>query len=304
MEGPTVSRARLSVGRTPWHDAYRKHTRRRTPCLLIAALMAFAGASSLGVKGCENTGPGAGIRNDVCLVCHNGQNAKDVTAFHDGPHKDLRCEECHESGYLHVRNGGRAGLFVRNLEGLNTSVKRDVCKRCHETEVNTFDDSVHAEEGVLSCVDCHDVHAGPGVAPSSENNDMCLRCHRSRGFPDDAAVEAHTFHAVDPAGTGASRCIKCHLVPVEREKKPGRDLLRLGHSLRPVPPVRSVEAADAGAVPVPPNSCAGVPGCHDGSVITAPVFNVDDRQLNLLLQILYDARYGPPAAEPDHVAPQ
>lgn len=298
MEGLTVSRARQSVCRIFCRDAMRG----RSSCLLLAALIAVAGASLLGVRGCQNIGPGSPIRNDVCLVCHTGQNAEDITAFRDGPHKGLRCEGCHGSGYLHVRNGGRGGLFISDLNGLRTPADRGLCKPCHETEVNAFETSEHAEEGVLSCVACHNVHAGPSGAPSSENNDMCLRCHASMGFNNDAAVEAHTFHPVDPAGTGASRCVKCHLVPIEREY-PGHDFLRLDHSLRPVPPSRSIEAADNRVVPVPANSCAGVAGCHDGSVITAPVFNVDDRATNVLLQIYYNDRYGPPEPEEDRLAP-
>lgn len=315
MEGPTVSRARQSVCRIFRRDARWKYarpahdravTRGRSSCLLLAALIAVAGASSLGVRGCQNIGPGAPIRNDVCLVCHTGQNAEDITAFRDGPHKGLLCEGCHGSGYLHMRNGGRGGLFISDLNGLRTPADRDLCKRCHETEVNAFETSEHAEEGVLSCVACHNVHAGPSGAPSSENNDMCLLCHASMGFNNDAVVEAHTFHPVDPAGTGASRCTKCHLVPIEREYPvvsilipPGHGFLRLDHSLRPVPPSRSIEAADNGVVPVPANSCAGVAGCHDGSVVTSPVFKVDDRATNVLLQILYNVRYGPPEAEED-----
>lgn len=302
MEGPTVSRAGLSIWRIFHHDARLKYAgpahdraaaRRRSSCLLLAALIAVAGATSFGVIGCPSIGPGSPIKNEVCLVCHTGQNAEDITPFLDGPHKDLRCEQCHGSGYLHVRNGGRDGAFMSDLNGLRTQADRDLCKGCHETEVNAFESSEHADEGVLSCGACHNVHAGRSGAPSSENNDMCLRCHASMGFDNDAAVEAHTFHAVDPARTGASRCVKCHLVPIEREY-PGHDYLRLDHSLRPVPPSRSIEAADNGVVPVPANSCAGVAGCHDGSVITSPVFNVDDRATNVLLQILYNVRYGPP----------
>jgi predicted CXXCH cytochrome family protein len=296
----TVNRTSLSAVRHPARGA--RYIRRRSSCLLIAALVAVAGASSMGVKGCASTG--SGIRNDVCLTCHNGLNAKDVTVFRGGPHKDLQCEDCHGSGLVHARNGGRGGLFINSLNGLNSAAKRDVCKQCHETEVDSFNESTHAKEGVLSCVACHDVHAGAAAAASSANNEMCLRCHHGRGFPDDAAVEAHTFHSVDPAGSGASRCVKCHLVPIDRQPQPGRDLLRLGHSLVPAPPQYSIDAADAGTVPVPPNSCSGVPGCHDGSVITAPVFHVDDRGTNVLVQILYDERYGPPAAGSAHVAPE
>jgi hypothetical protein len=53
-----------------------------------------------------------------------------------------------------------------------------------------------------------------------------------------------------------------------------------------------VESNLAGITPAPPNSCAGITGCHDGTVSTAPVYNVDNPADNDQLQIIFDARYG------------
>jgi len=297
VEGLTVSSAYLLIRqflhRARWYSA--RHLRLT---FILTGLVVFVAAGSLGTSGCQHIGPSAGVTNDVCLVCHNGQNAKDVTGFLTGPHKSFRCEYCHGSGYLHVRNGGRGGLFINNLNELSTVASRLLCKRCHETEVSGFEKSHHAEEHALSCVACHDVHAGATGAPSALNNDMCLRCHRRMGFDSDKAIEAHTFHPVDPAGTGASRCTACHLVPLERSI-PAGGVIHHQHSLVTAPPLRSIEAIDAGVFPVPANSCAGIVGCHDGSVITAPVFDVDNRADDVLLQILFEVRYGSPAADPD-----
>jgi hypothetical protein len=49
---------------------------------------------------------------------------------------------------------------------------------------------------------------------------------------------------------------------------------------------------DDGIAPTPPNSCSGTMGCHDGTVVTAPVFNVDNREDNTILQIVFEDRYG------------
>ena len=299
MEGLSVNRGH-SFGRSfRAVPPYRLGT-----FLSLSGLIVFVAASSLGTEGCQYIGPGASVTNvggwtagsrlrDVCLVCHNGQNAPDVTGFLTGPHKNQACEGCHGSGYLHVRNGGRGGLFIDDLNGLMTVASRLLCKRCHGTEVTGFEKSDHATEKVLSCPGCHDVHAGARGAPSAVNNNMCLRCHRARGFGNDEAIEAHTHHPVDPDGTSASRCTKCHLVPLEGSGS-GIENVPHEHSLLTVAPLRSIEAIDAGVVPVPANSCAGIAGCHDGSVSTAPVFDVDNRATDLLLQALFEEWYGSP----------
>jgi hypothetical protein len=46
--------------------------------------------------------------------------------------------------------------------------------------------------------------------------------------------------------------------------------------------------------PTPPNSCSGITGCHDGTVIAAPVFNVDVPRDNDILQLIWNSRYGTP----------
>jgi hypothetical protein len=113
------------------------------------------------------------------------------------------------------------------------------------------------------------------------------------GFGNDEAIEAHTHHPVDPDGTSASRCTKCHLVPLEGSG-PGVENVPHEHSLLTVAPLRSIEAIDAGVIPVPANSCAGIAGCHDGSVSTAPVFDVENRATDILLQALFEEWYGSP----------
>ena len=108
-------------------------------------------------------------------------------------------------------------------------------------------------------------------------------------FPTVDDIVAHTFHLYDPAGTGASRCTPCHMPPLRREDQAEGPHL---HTFEPIPPIRSNEAMEAGVFPAPPNSCSGIMGCHDGAVPTAPVFDVDNPNDNVILQIIYDQRYG------------
>jgi hypothetical protein len=180
-------------------------------------------------------------------------------------------------------------VFIYNPGDAPFAMAKVVCDQCHPTQVEGYLLSAHAWGPVATCADCHDVH-GPRLARRSfTDNALCLHCHESRGFATEAAIEAHTFHPVDPEGTGASRCTGCHMPPlnrVDQEKGPH------DHSLLTLPPITSNQAAEAGVSPAPANSCSGVVGCHDGSVITAPVFHVDDLQTNRLLQSLYESQYG------------
>jgi predicted CXXCH cytochrome family protein len=178
------------------------------------------------------------------------------------------------------------------MSGLSSEKDLNVCADCHVAEVAGYYDSQHKKKGVLTCLGCHDVHAGSKASPNVKNNDVCLRCHNDMGFGDDIAVEAHTFHAVDPVETRASRCVTCHLPPLWRNDA------RLTHSLWPVSPRDTVEQIDAGLNPRP-NSCVGVPGCHDGTVVTAPVFTLESRYDNELARILYEDRYGSAMAGDD-----
>lgn len=229
------------------------------------------------------------VGTNVCLQCHNGVHAPDRSLFPESAHTAIGCESCHGPGLQHVRNGGRGGLFINPLRGLPPKEARAVCGRCHQQETQDHLNSKHALNGGLTCTDCHDVHAPGRTAPDYKNNALCLECHGPYGFENDAAIRAHTFHNVDPEGTGASRCSICHMPPLDRVNQ--EDGPRY-HGMRPIPPVASNLAAEAGVFPVPPNSCSGIAGCHDGSVDTAPVFNVDFPYDNSVLQIIYDARYG------------
>ncbi len=247
--------------------------------LLTIGLTCIAAGALLGGSGCEPLGLGF-VGMDTCLSCHNGQVAEDRREVLESSHAQAGCESCHGPGYFHVRNGGRYGLLISSQENVFAS-----CLKCHPQEVADFMKSEHAEAGV-TCQVCHDVHSKDANRRSVADNQICLQCHSSREFPTEAAITAHTFHDYDPVGTGQSRCVSCHMVPARQAGQPGGVH---NHSMKSVPPIASNQA---NVTPVPPNSCAGVMGCHDGTVPTAPVFDVNDPNVNIQLQILYDVRYG------------
>ena len=244
----------------------------------------------MGAQSCSQPGAVGVVGTYVCLQCHNGTDAPDVSSFPGSAHAKVGCEACHGPGALHVRNG----LFIYDPRVAPFAQARLLCAQCHPEEVNSYEQSKHSEEHAVTCVNCHDVHAPNLTHRNALDNTLCLDCHEDRGFETAAAIEAHTFHPVDPAGTGASRCEACHMAPFERVNQATGPH---SHSMNPVPPIASNQAAAAGVSPVPPNSCAGIMGCHDGSVVTAPVFNVDDLDVNARLQVLFDARYGVQATD-------
>lgn len=253
------------------------------PALLFEVCLSFA--LLCGLTGCPG-GPGA-VGTQVCLTCHNGRLAPDRSEFPLSAHAAIGCETCHGPGYLHVRNGGRGGLLIQVPE--SDDALYGLCTQCHEREIEGHLESRHGASGALNCLDCHDVHSADRTISRHTNNSLCLTCHRQAGFATNAEIEEHTFHSVDPAGTGASRCTACHMVPLQRlDQAEGPH----SHTMMPVPPIESNIAADAGVSPTPPNSCSGIAGCHDGTVLTSPVFDVDNPEHNEWLQIVYDARYG------------
>ena len=254
----------------------------------LCALAAVGVVASLGIGGCGTTAPGE-VGNVVCLACHDGFGAPDPGIADASVHVAIGCERCHGPGYLHVRNGGRGGLFIERLGAVPFDESHLLCAECHEGTAEAYLQSAHWLNEGASCADCHNVHAANGARDDHRDNTMCLKCHEGMGFGDASAIGAHTYHSVDPAGTGASRCTTCHMPPLQRaDQQDGPH----GHNLFPLQPISSNEAAEAGVDPVPPNSCSGITGCHDGTVETAPQFDVDNPKHNALLQLIYEARYG------------
>lgn len=315
-------------------------------CLPVLFLTLLSATS---LEGCPLTQPrGPQVGTATCLQCHNGLSAPDKHEFLKGPHKGISCEDCHGSGFAHVRAGGRGGLFINDFDASPFGATVDLCTRCHASEAAGHAGTVHAGRKAASCNDCHDVHKEGAMPFSTSNftrltgpqynqlcgecheetlkshlksthaaldvascgachdlhkasmfrqspidNSTCLQCHASflLGLGTDAAVDAHTgfFHPVDPAGTGASRCIGCHMVPDGNEQEKEVEEVLHSHAMFPVPPAFSNEAMAAGVVPTPPNSCAGVAGCHDaGAPGHGEPHDLNDRDTNEALQGLYE----------------
>ena len=222
--------------------------------------------------------------NAFCAECHVHED--ELAGYSMSPHAAsgaVGCNDCHN---VHAENGMAVNLDDGSQ--FTTEEYAALCGRCHENTVDQYLVSVHAEFGA-TCAVCHDMHVASQLRVPVETNAICLQCHAGQqlGFTSDAIVDQHTgvFHPVDPAGSGASRCAGCHMVPTVAFGTTMRD-----HTMLTVPPSESVQAVEAGVTPVPPNSCSGAAGCHDPNVPGSGSTHLPaDVPLNNALQSLYDA---------------
>lgn len=221
----------------------------------------------------------------LCQTCHE-ENVEGYLLTLHAAEEAASCHTCHD---VHTDNGL---VFNEPTGGLfDTTGYESLCGTCHEVQVDDFLLSHHSLEKVAGCRNCHDLHAPEALSQSAVDNTICLQCHASPvlGFVDEETIDRHTggFHPVDPTGSGASRCIGCHMPPLQQA---GQPRVPHDHTNFTVPPLASNEAADMGILPVPPNSCAGVMGCHDpDSPGTGSPRDVNNLALNETLQPLYES---------------
>ncbi|MBI2432394.1 MAG: hypothetical protein HYV26_05935 [Candidatus Hydrogenedentes bacterium] len=219
---------------------------------------------------------------DVCSTCHGDKAEGHLDSAHGL--EQLTCLECHN---VHRANGMVLG--DESPEDFSKESYAQLCGDCHETQVDGYLLSTHGQFDLASCGDCHDVHLVGGLTASPVDNSLCQQCHANQEFRTEEDIDFHTgfFHPVDPAGSGASRCVGCHLPPLEQSLN---NTAPHDHTLRTIPPIFSNEQMDLGVSPAPPNSCSGVAGCHDPSVLgSGAPHDPDSRAQNEALQPLYES---------------
>lgn len=231
----------------------------------------------------------------LCSTCHEEQ----VDGFLQTAHGELQtasCIVCHD-----VHQPGGLMLDAKQLGNFDNAIYEQLCTECHERQTADFNLSVHAVTNSANCGSCHDMHKTDAFSRDPVTNELCLQCHGSflLGFDTVEAIDFHTgpFMPVDPAGSGSSRCVKCHLPPLEQFQG---EPVPHDHTLFTIPPLASNEAVAMGVTPAPPNSCNGVMGCHDPNVPgSGSPRDVNDLQLNLELQPVYESIGGDPREAPD-----
>jgi predicted CXXCH cytochrome family protein len=220
---------------------------------------------------------------ELCARCHADAVAGHAQTAHfaEGVASCNTCHDVHRRGGMTFSTPNRTPLD-------NTGFAR-LCGDCHRTQTEQFLASDHAELNVATCGACHNPHRARTFTAPPENNQLCQQCHASffLGLGTVQAVDQHTgaFHPVDPEGSGASRCVSCHMVPLRRNNQAGG---AHDHTFRTVPPSVSNQMIAAGQAPRP-NSCAGIMGCHDAAVPgSGTPFSVDRLEDNEFLQTRYD----------------
>jgi len=157
----------------------------------------------------------------------------------------IGCEACHGGSKEHVAHSSTLPSFEpkspfieiasRTPKTSSQQINR-ACARCHQVLFSGYEftweganrrgtepggsnmNSGEARDfllgdckGDFSCTDCHAVHLGKS-APTREElasvkgNHVCVRCHTQ--FGERSALEAHTHHRSEGAG---SACLSCHM---------------------------------------------------------------------------------------------
>ncbi len=230
-------------------------------------------------------------RHTACTECHADMTAPDggtaqgflaTNHFASGAATCTDCHDVHKMGGMTISSSSPSRFSNENY-GL-------LCGKCHEGQVDEFFLSGHATQNVATCSSCHDMHKKGMFRAEPKDNRLCLQCHQSfnLGFETDDDVDFHTgpMHPVDPTGTGASRCTGCHLPP---KLAMDGSIRAHDHTLFTIPPLATNDAVALGEEPAPPNSCAGVTGCHDGGTPNSGAIHDErDLQNNEALQTIYE----------------
>jgi hypothetical protein len=225
---------------------------------------------------------------NFCADCHEDQVDGFLKTAH-GEEQVFNCSGCHDV------HRPEALAVATETELLDIPGYAALCGDCHVVQTDTFLLSGHATLQAATCRACHNMHVEDTLTASPVDNSLCLQCHASEalGFTSEAIIDAHTgeFHPVDPAGSGASRCVGCHLPPLAQNDATAPH----DHTLFTIPPAVTIEAFEENIFPVPPNSCAGVAGCHDPAVPGSGIpHDVTNLAVNELLQAVYEATWGDP----------
>jgi predicted CXXCH cytochrome family protein len=169
------------------------------------------------------------VGTKACVECHKDQTSHFASATHarvaiaDPKLGDTGCEACHGAGSVHVKSGGARGTIV------NPGTSPEACFACHLEKRGEFSlPNTHPVlAGRVSCIDCHDVHAGDAVkgtgAAMESQNETCTKCHTAQKGPfvfEHGAMKEGCTACHSPHGSvnqkmliarDANLCLRCHL---------------------------------------------------------------------------------------------
>jgi DmsE family decaheme c-type cytochrome len=144
----------------------------------------------------------AGARAERCLACH----ATDHPGFRASRHAaaGVDCTSCHS---VHHAASGSSSLLRSPAPApvgrRELGASSAVCHSCHEDVFTRFDFNEHhrLQEGILTCVSCHDPHAaGDRGRLGGFDQEACIRCHADKGGP----------FVYEHAASRVEGCLACH----------------------------------------------------------------------------------------------
>lgn len=109
----------------------------------------------------------------ACQTCHIKDARRMHWAFSDHGKAGLSCTECHGNHTPKAAKGADAAAKFKDASS-------KLCASCHKDVLARFSMPSHhpVKEGALSCVSCHDPHAGKQTAPTGKT-ESCTKCHQS-----------------------------------------------------------------------------------------------------------------------------
>jgi hypothetical protein len=138
------------------------------------------------MKGCVNChdphGPGTGLTENSCSVCHGTQMAEFETKLEKhGNRTDKDCMECHDR--VHPENAEIP--FDSDLELFND----EFCSDCHDTEYEAYGLTFNNQSVLFygGCTDCHEDHDS-FIIPhdDSAEYELCGDCHSN--YDEDGSI--------------------------------------------------------------------------------------------------------------------
>jgi DmsE family decaheme c-type cytochrome len=142
-----------------------------------------------------------------CVACHTGGTTME---WHDSGHSaaGVLCIDCHDvkAAYSKMDSG-------------------KLCQTCHADQQALFNLPSHhpVKEGLMSCVDCHNPHAGTDrMLKGDTTNELCFSCHADKQGPffwehDPVVEDCLICHDAKGAmnnsllkSTESALCLRCH----------------------------------------------------------------------------------------------
>jgi DmsE family decaheme c-type cytochrome len=150
----------------------------------------------------------------MLLICFPGETSESCTSCHDLlPDSSLHpkpkgdeeeCDSCHGPSSAHSEHPDTTApdTSFGPRWVASTAQQDDRCLACHADDVaERWEDALHMVND-LTCVDCHDLHAGPDkVLKPQTQAGVCTGCHEE---------QKEGIHAIKTLASENPACTTCH----------------------------------------------------------------------------------------------